>query len=148
MAPISGVAIHPLVRIEDAQGPVLRMLRSDEPHFEQFGEIYFSTVFPGAIKAWRRHRNTTSNLAVPIGLVQLVLFDDRPDSPTSGVVADLVLGGASYNLVTVPPGIWSGFRGLGESAALVANCANRPHDPDEAERRDAFDSSIPFQWPR
>jgi dTDP-4-dehydrorhamnose 3,5-epimerase len=30
--------------------------------------------------------------------------------------------------------------------AMVANCASIPHDPEEIERLDPFDSSIPYDW--
>ena len=46
----------------------MHMLRCDAPHFERFGEIYFSGVNPGAIKAWHIHREMTLNYAVPVGI--------------------------------------------------------------------------------
>ena len=42
------------------------------------------TVYPGAVKAWHLHREMTLNYAVPVGMVKLVCYDDRPDSPTQG----------------------------------------------------------------
>jgi dTDP-4-dehydrorhamnose 3,5-epimerase len=122
------------------------MLRADDRHFEQFGEIYFSLVNPGAIKAWRRHRRVASFLAVPMGEVRLVLFDDRPGSATAGRVAELQLGRDNYSLVTVPPGVWSGCQALGTSPGLLANCATEPHDPAESETRPPSDPGIPYQW--
>ena len=65
---IDGVRVTPLARIADERGAVLRMLRSDDPHFSRFGEIYFSLVHPGAVKAWRTHSRTTANFAVPVGI--------------------------------------------------------------------------------
>jgi len=125
----------------------MHMLRCDAPHFERFGEIYFSTVRPGAIKAWKRHRLMTLNLAVPIGQLRLVLFDDRPGSATQGRLQEMIMGEAAYRLVTVPPGIWSGFQGMGKIPALLANCATLPHDPLEVERWAPNDTRIPYHWP-
>jgi dTDP-4-dehydrorhamnose 3,5-epimerase len=48
--------------------------------------------------------------------------------------------------VTIPPGIWTGIKGVGTEPALLANCATIPHDPTEIGRRDPFDPSIPYQW--
>ena len=122
------------------------MLRRDWDVFEAFGEIYFSCVFPGAIKAWHIHKRMTLNYAVPLGEIRFVLYDDRPDSPTRGEVQEMVLGPDNYRLVTVPPMIWNGFKGLGSETSIVANCATIPHDPDEIVRRDPMDSTIPYDW--
>ncbi len=122
------------------------MLRRDWDVFEAFGEIYFSCVFPGAIKAWHRHKRMTLNYAVPLGEIRFVLYDDRPYSPTRGEVQEMVLGPDTYCLVTVPPMIWNGFRGMGSETSIVANCATIPHDPDEIVRRDPMDSTIPYDW--
>ncbi len=122
------------------------MLRRDWDVFEAFGEIYFSCVFPGAIKAWHIHKRMTLNYAVPLGEIRFVLYDDRPDSPTRGDVQEMVLGPDTYCLVTVPPMIWNGFKGLGRETSIVANCATIPHDPEEIVRRDPMDSTIPYDW--
>ncbi len=122
------------------------MLRRDWDVFEAFGEIYFSCVFPGAIKAWHIHKKMTLNYAVPYGEIRFVLYDDRPDSPTRGEVQEMVLGPDTYSLVTVPPMIWNGFKGTGTETSIVANCATIPHDPDEIVRRDPMDSFIPYDW--
>ena len=122
------------------------MLRRDWDVFEAFGEIYFSCVFPGAIKAWHIHKRMTLNYAVPLGEIRFVLYDDRPDSPTRGEVQEMVLGPDNYCLVTVPPMVWNGFKGLGSETSIVANCATIPHDPDEIVRRDPMDPYIPYDW--
>jgi dTDP-4-dehydrorhamnose 3,5-epimerase len=143
---IEGVRITPLRQIVDERGKVMHMLRADAPHFESFGEIYFSTVNPGTVKAWHKHRLMTLNYAVPVGRIKFVLFDDRALSATRGEVQELLLGPDNYSLVTVPALIWSGFLGLGTEPALVANCATLPHDDSEIERRDPLDSAIPHDW--
>ena len=143
---IGGVVITPLKQIADERGKVMHMLRSDAPHFAGFGEIYFSCVYPGAIKAWHLHRRMTLNYAVPHGSIRFVLFDDRPESASRGEVMELRLGTDNYSLVTVPPLVWNGFAGIGGETAIVANCASIPHDPGEVERRDPFDPRIPYDW--
>jgi dTDP-4-dehydrorhamnose 3,5-epimerase len=88
----------------------------------------------------------TLNYAVVHGEIKCVLFDDRPDSKTRGCVEEYFLSPENYCLVTVPPLIWNGFKGIGDETAIVANCATMPHDPDEIERKPAFDESIPYDW--
>jgi dTDP-4-dehydrorhamnose 3,5-epimerase len=143
---IHDVIVTPLRRIPDERGAVLHMLREDSPAFERFGEIYFSAAYPGVVKGWHIHHRMTLNYAVPVGMVKLVLYDDRADSPTRGVVQELHIGELNYALVTIPPMIWNGFKGEGDATALVANCATIAHDPEEIERLDPVDNDIPYDW--
>ena len=143
---INGVTIHPLTQIPDERGKIMHMLRADDPHFERFGEIYFSTVYPGVVKAWHLHKEMTLNYAVVSGTIKLVLYDDRPDSPTRGEIVELFVGDGNYVLVKIPPKIWNGFKGIGVTPAIVANCATLPHDPNEIVRLDLFDNAIPYDW--
>lgn len=143
---IKGVGVHPLRRIVDERGAVMHMLRADAPHFEGFGEIYFSTVYPQIVKGWHLHRRMTLNYAVVSGMIKLVLYDDREDSPTRSQVMELFIGDQNYVLVTIPPLVWNGFKGVGTIPAIVANCATVPHDPTEIERLDPFSPQIPYRW--
>jgi len=143
---ISDLHIVPLRVIADDRGAVLHMLRADVPHFREFGEIYFSAVHRGVVKGWKRHRRATLNLAVPVGRVRLVVFDDREGSPSRGQSADLVLGRDDYKLVVVPPGVWAAFQGIAEGTSLVANCSTLPHDPSEADSRGLDDSPLKVSW--
>jgi dTDP-4-dehydrorhamnose 3,5-epimerase len=143
---IEGVQIHPLRQIPDERGRVMHMLRADAPHFQEFGEIYFSVVEVGAIKAWHLHERMTINYAVPHGRIKLVVYDDRDGSPTKGELEEIFLGDANYSLVVVPPFVWNGFKGIGDHAAIVANCATIPHDRGEIVRLDPFSERIPYDW--
>lgn len=143
---IKDVRIHPLRQILDERGKVMHMLRYDDPHFERFGEIYFSWVYPGVIKGWHWHKKMTLNYAVPVGMIKLVLYDDREGSSTRGEIQEIFTGEDNYVLITIPPGIWNGFKGIGVKPAMVANCATEPHDPDEIVRMDPFTDKIPYDW--
>jgi len=143
---IDGVAIFPLRRIQDERGMVMHMLRADAPHFEGFGEIYFSMVYPGIIKGWHLHARMTINYAVVDGNIKLVLYDQRVGSKTHGEIQEIVFGQINYQLVRVPPGVVNGFTAVGDLRAIVANCASIPHDPAEITRIDPFTPSIPYDW--
>lgn len=143
---IEGVTITPLKQILDERGKIMHMLRCDSEVFKGFGEIYFSCVHPGAIKGWHIHKRMTLNYAVPHGNIKFVLYDDRPDSPTHGELQEIFMGPDNYCLVTVPPLVWNGFKGIGNEMAIVANCTDISHDPDEIDRMDPFDPSIPYDW--
>lgn len=143
---IDGVIIQPLRRIADDRGKVMHMLRVDSPLFTKFGEVYFSAVNPGTVKAWKKHFKMTQHFAVPCGAIRLVLYDDREKSGTCGQVQVIELGEDAYALVRIPPLVWYGFKGISSVAALVANCTDLPHDPDEVERLNLSDKKIPYTW--
>jgi len=143
---IQGVIITDLKIISDKEGAVLHMLRCDDPIFCQFGEIYFSKILPGAVKAWKLHKKMTLNLAVPVGKVKLVLYDNRVEPKTNGVVKEIILSEENYKLVTIPPLIWFGFKAIGKETAFLADCATMPYDPAEIERLESSSDKIPYQW--
>jgi dTDP-4-dehydrorhamnose 3,5-epimerase len=143
---IDGVEVFPLRQIPDERGKVMHMLRADHPHFQGFGEIYFSTVNPAAIKGWHIHSKMTLNYACIAGQVKLVLYDGREGSPTHGTLQELFIGDSNYVLVRIPPMVWNGVKGLGQQPAIIANCASHPHDPQEISRLDPFSPEIPYDW--
>ena len=143
---IEGVVITKLQQFLDERGKVMRMLRNDDDVFVEFGEVYFSIVYPNVIKGWHLHNQMTLNYAVPFGNIKFVIYDDRPESKTRGELQEIYLGPDNYYLVTVPPLVWNGFKGIGQSISIVANCATIPHDPSEINRIDPFDSKIPYDW--
>ena len=143
---IEGVLVVELQQIPDERGKIMHMLRATDPYFEQFGEIYFSMVYPGVIKGWHLHTKMTLNYAVMIGMIKLVLYDDRENSATRGEVQEVFLGESNYMLVRIPPRVWNGFKGIGVTPAIVANCATLPHDPNELVRKDPFTPDIPYDW--
>jgi dTDP-4-dehydrorhamnose 3,5-epimerase len=143
---IDGVQIIPKRRIPDERGTIFHMLSSADPHFEKFGEIYFSTIYPNVVKGWHKHRDMSLNYACIQGRVKLVLFDDRDRSPTRGNIMEVFLGQDNHLLVIIPPGVWNGFKGMSSPDAIVANCCTMPHDPTRSERLDPFKNDIPYNW--
>ena len=143
---IEGVVIKKLDKIPDERGKICHMLRNDDEFFECFGEIYFSTIYPGVIKGWHYHEKMALNYAVISGSIKLVLYDDRTDSPTKGNLMEIFTGENNYLLIHVPPKVWNGFKGLGTKEAIVANCATLPHDKNEIKRQDPLSKTIPYNW--
>jgi dTDP-4-dehydrorhamnose 3,5-epimerase len=142
---IAGVQIVRLSRIPDERGTIFHMLRRDDPHFLEFGEIYFTSIYRDVVKGWHRHRLMTLNYCCIWGRIKLVIYDDRDDSPTRGHLQERFLGPDDYSLVVIPPGIWTGFKGMTD-VAILANCATVPHDPSLTERLDPFTPLIPYEW--
>jgi dTDP-4-dehydrorhamnose 3,5-epimerase len=143
---IDGVVVSPRRQLVDERGKIVHVLREDDPEFQRFGEVYFSWVNPGVVKGWHLHTAMTLNYTCPVGLVKLALWDDREGSPSRGEVMELFLGPDDHRLVTVPPGVWNGFKGVATAPSMVCNCATLPHDPEEIRRRDPFDPAVPYDW--
>ena len=143
---ISGVQIIPLKKISDERGIIMHMLKKTDPYFEEFGEIYFSIIYPGVIKGWHTHSKMILNYAVVSGMIKLVLFDARDDSQTKGEIQEIFIGEQNYCLVKVPAGVANGFKAVGDKTAIVANCATMPHDPEEISRLNPFTPDIPYNW--
>lgn len=137
---VDRIMVTPLKRIALAGGDVLQGIKCSDPGFVAFGEAYFSQIEKGAIKAWKRHLRMTLNLVVPVGAVQFVFVDDN------GAKREEVVGLERYVRLTVPPGLWFGFRGLAAPCSLLMNIADIPHDPAEIERKEL--GAIQFEWER
>ena len=143
---IENVNVILLKQIPDERGKIMHMLRCDAPHFEKFGEIYFSVAYPGVIKGWHEHTLQTQNYAVIQGMIKLVLYDNRKDSKTYKELMELFTGEDNYQLITIPPGVVNGYKTIGVKPAIVANCATLPHGPDEMVRYDPLKDKVPYKW--
>jgi dTDP-4-dehydrorhamnose 3,5-epimerase len=143
---IDGVQVIPLKRIPDERGTIYHMLKSTDPHFTRFGEIYFSTVYQGVVKGWHLHKNMTLSYACIHGRIKLVIYDEREGSKTKGELMELFLGPDDYSLAVIPPGLWNGFKGMARDYSIVADCIDIPHSEAVSERVDPFHSHIPYDW--
>jgi dTDP-4-dehydrorhamnose 3,5-epimerase len=132
----TGLIFTPLRRIASTKGEVRHGLRASDPGFSGFGEVYFSEVLSGTIKGWKRHTQMTMNLVVVSGTIRFILHDGVGANTEFVISAE---DAAPYGRLTVPPGFWMAFEGLGEHN-LVMNLASHEHDPTEAENLelDAF----------
>jgi len=140
-----GVRLTPLKKIATDNGEVLHALRNTDQDYRTFGEAYLSTIRQGSIRAWKKHRELTLNIVVPLGEIRFVLYDDRDDSPSYGQFEDLTLSRSrNYQRLTVFPGIWMGFQGLGIGDNMLLNVIDGEHDPSEIDR--ARIESIAFEW--
>ena len=129
--------------IPSEEGSVMHALKFSDKGYFGFKEIYFSTVKKDSIKAWKRHKEMTLNLVVPVGSIRFV-FAENNNETNSYDFQQFVLNKENYSRLTVPSNIWFGFQGLDEGLNLVANIANMTHDPSEIERLDL--NRIKYDW--
>lgn len=148
---IDGVTVSPLRRIKTGKGDVLHAMKATDAGYCGFGEVYFSEVLQGVRKGWKRHNRMTLNIVVVKGAVKFILYDDRVGSITEGEFREVVLSpdGISsddldewdgtetvYARLTVGPGLWMAFEGVGEGVSMLMDVIPEVHDPNEADSMD------------
>lgn len=145
---IDGVRITPLRLLPNDRGRLMEVQNGDDPDFPGFGNLYVTQSFAGVIKAWYRHHIQIDQLTVITGLAKLVLYDDREGSPTRLIVNEIILGELAPKRVLIPPGVWHGFKAIGDTGAFFLHLNSRPHNPDDQdEDRLAWDDpAIPYRW--
>ena len=139
---LAGILITPLRRIETKGGDVLHAMKQSDAGYAGFGEVYFSWVSLGAVKAWKRHTRMAMNVVVPLGHVRFVFRCVSVDGIEDFRVEEI--GVDRYVRITVPPGIWFGFQGMHSPQSLVLNIASISHDPTEVDRLTL--SEINYVW--
>ena len=130
---------NPQKRITTPNGDVLHVLKKTDEDFIRFGEIYFSWIEKGSIKAWKKHNSMTMNLVVPCGKVKFVFFDEN-----SHTYRKEEIGEDNYTRLTIPPGLWFGFKDMTNDKSLITNIADIEHDKNEVHRLDI--NEIKYDW--
>lgn len=139
MGKINDVRLTPLKQIYNPKGNVFHAMKKSDEGFISFGEAYFSTINSGDIKGWKKHTLMTMNLIVPVGIIEFMIFDIREGSPTYRELYSVTLSRENYCRLTIPPGLWVAFKGIGHNINLLLNIASHEHDPEEAENRELTD---------
>ena len=132
------IKVTKLPVIESEKGPIMHALKNSDSDFRRFGEIYFSEIYFGKIKGWKRHLRMNMNLVVPEGFVKFVFYDEKLN-----YFEEYEIGIENYSRITVPPGLWFAFKGL-DKRNLVMNIADIEHDPNESEKKKLLE--ISYNW--
>lgn len=128
----------------------MELLRSDDDIFVRFGQVYMTTAYPGVVKGWHYHKKQIDNFVVIQGMMKIVLYDNRPDSPTRGEINELFMGDYNPMLLSIPNLVIHGFKCISQNEAIVINCPTEVYDynnPDEY-RIDPHNNDIPYNWER
>lgn len=147
---IHGVLVKNLRVMPDERGRLMEILRCDDKEFTKFGQVYVTTGYPGVVKAWHYHTKQTDAFCVVHGMMKVVLYDGRKDSPTHGCLNEFFMGVVNPLLVTIPPYVYHGFKTVSEHEAILVNTVSEPYDyrnPDE-HRLPPHGSEIPYDWSR
>jgi dTDP-4-dehydrorhamnose 3,5-epimerase len=130
---IEGVKIKRLKVIPDERGRLMEMLRADDEIFVRFGQVYMTTAYPGAVKAWHYHKKQFDHFVVVRGMMKVVLYDGREKSPTFREINEFFMGEHNPILLQIPPLVHHGFKCIGETEALVINVPTETYDPQNPD---------------
>ncbi|MBI4395402.1 MAG: dTDP-4-dehydrorhamnose 3,5-epimerase family protein [Candidatus Omnitrophica bacterium] len=145
---IEGVKVKTLKAIPDERGKLMEILRSDEPMFEKFGQVYVTVCKPRVVKGWHYHKLQVDHFVCLQGKAKVVLYDARESSRTYKLINEFIMGWENPIMVKIPTFVYHGFAALEGNEAMILNLPTevyRYRDPDEF-RADPFSSEIPYDW--
>ena len=119
-------------------GNVMHGMKKTDIGFKGFGEAYFSYIQKNKIKAWKKHLKMNLNLIVPLGSVMFIFMDEK------GSFRKEIIGDKKTLRLSVPPGLWFGFKGIGSEVNIILNISDIIHDDNEVIRKNI--SEINFDW--
>ena len=145
---IQDVSTKNLRVIPDERGYLMEILRNDDPFFDKFGQVYMTTAYPGVVKGWHYHKLQTDYMTCIYGMIKLVLYDARDGSPTKEEHQEFFIGERNPMLVSIPPGILHGFKGIGDKTAIIVNTITETYKYDQPdEHRIPWNSpDIGYDW--
>lgn len=111
--------------------------------------VYNFTLKPGKIKGWGMHMLHEDRYFVLFGEMKIVMYDAREDSPTHGLVSEVVLSHYRRRLMSIPTGVWHLNWNIGQSDVVVVNFPSVPYDhanPDKY-RLPLDTDKIPYKLP-
>lgn len=146
MDKIVGVVQTPLKKFSDDRGAVLKFVSLESTNFDRFGEVYFSTAYPGVIKGWKRHLEMTQLYTVPQGVMKVVIFDARKDSTTFGQIDEYTLSREDHCSLKIPPGLIYAFTPVGDQEAIICNFTDIPHQDGETVNYPLVNQVVPHKW--
>lgn len=131
---IDDVKVKNLKVIPDERGRLTEIMRCDDNLFDQFGQVYITTNYPGVVKAWHCHKIQTDYVACIKGMIKIVLYDSRENSSTRGAIDEFCIGDHNPMLIAIPPGLYHGWKCISETESIVVNIPTHPYNhqqPDE-----------------
>ncbi len=124
---IQGVQIRPLKKYRDDRGWLMELFRADEVDSDMMPAMsYVSETLPGVTRGPHEHTAQTDYFCfLGPSVFRLVLWDNRPISPTYRCRQELVVGEDNPCVVIVPVGVVHAYRNVGDKPGWVINCPNK-----------------------
>jgi len=100
------------------------------------------------VKGWVVHHEQDDRLFISLGVLKIVLFDGREDSPTYRQIDELILGERNRGLVIIPQGVFHAIQNVGHTDALFFNLPTKPynHAAPDKYRLPLDTDQIPYRF--
>ena len=115
-------------------------------------QVHLTTTLPGRMRAWGLHQHSTDRLFVVKGLVSIVVYDGRVDSPTFGSVNEFRVSDRNPGLLVIPPNLYHGWKNIGVNEAYISTMPSSQYEhegPDALDlpyESDAAAEIVPWRW--
>jgi dTDP-4-dehydrorhamnose 3,5-epimerase len=152
-APIDGVRFRPVRPVPHEDGTVAEVARAIWDEIDlPIVQVHITTTLPGRVRAWGLHQASTDRLFVVRGLVSIMLYDGRQDSPTHGCLNEFRVSERNPGLLVIPPNLYHGWKNIGVDEAFIINMPSSQYEHDGPDALDLpYDSAaaeriVPFRW--
>jgi dTDP-4-dehydrorhamnose 3,5-epimerase len=153
-APIDGVQYRLTRPVSHHHGHLTEAFRADWNITDApIVQVNVTVTFPGRVRAWGLHRFTIDRLFAATGSLCIVCYDGRRESPSFGSVNEFMLGERNQGLVVIPPGVYHGWKNIGDDEASIISMPSRLYEYDAPDRWElpwdspAAQEVIPYRWP-
>jgi dTDP-4-dehydrorhamnose 3,5-epimerase len=109
-------------------------------------QISAALNYPDIIKAFHFHKHQTDCWTPAAGLLQVVLADLRPESPTFGARNTLYVGSLRPWQILIPPGVAHGYKVIGTSPSVLVYATDRFYNPADEGRIPHNDPHLNYDW--
>ena len=151
--PIDGLRFRPTRPVSHEDGTIAEVARAAWDEIDlPIVQVHITTTLPTRIRAWGLHQASTDRLFVVRGLVSIVVYDAREESPTYGSLNEFRVSERNPGLLVIPPNLFHGWKNIGVDEAFIINM---PSSQYEHEGPDALDlpyespvaeAIVPFRW--
>jgi dTDP-4-dehydrorhamnose 3,5-epimerase len=132
---IPGVVVSKCINHVDDRGVLCEILTNEDSFFTNFGQVYMVTNHNQyTVRGFHKHNRLTDWFFIAKGTAQFVLVDDRRGEEENIYRAkEIVIGEKNPSVITVPPGVFHGWRNLVQDTILVSTASERYNKnlPDE-----------------
>ena len=151
--PIAGLQFRPCRPVPHEGGTVAEVARGAWAEIDlPITQVHITTTLAGRTRAWGLHLASTDRLFVVRGLVSIVVYDGREDSPTYEHLNEFKVNERNPGLLVIPPGLFHGWKNIGVEEAFIINMPSDQYNHDRPDALDLpYDSEfaagiVPFRW--
>lgn len=146
---IHGVVVRPAVTQTDDRGTLCEIFNpSWGVHPAPLTYVYQFTIRPGRIKGWHAHHLHDDRIFISQGTLRVVLYDDRPDSPTYRMVNEIYRTEHHRTVMVIPAYVYHAHQNIGATDALLISMPTRLYDHADPDvyRLPVENDYIPYRF--